>query len=118
MSNELPPESTESTALSAPNSSLAIISLVAGILGLTFFPLLGSIVAIITGMMARKEIRESAGALGGDGMATAGFVMGWIGIGLAALGLCVFGVVFGGTFCLAFTQGEFLFLPGLLGPLF
>lgn len=115
MSSELHPGSTSTPV---PNSSLAIISLIAGILGLTFFPFLGSIVAIITGMMARKEITQSGGALGGDGLATAGLVMGWIGIGLAALGLCVFGAVFGGTFCLAITQGEFMVLPGIFGAFF
>ena len=81
-------------ASTAPNSTLAVISLVAGILGLTFFPLLGCIVAIITGLMARKEIKESLGTIGGDGMATAGLVLGFIGIGLGALGFCIFGGIF------------------------
>ena len=36
--------------------------------------------------MARNEIRASGGSLGGDGMATAGMVLGYAGIGLAALG--------------------------------
>ncbi len=37
------------------NSTLAIISLVAGILGWTLLPFLGSLVAIVTGHLARKE---------------------------------------------------------------
>jgi hypothetical protein len=73
-----------------PNSSMAIVSLVAGILGLTIFPLIGSIVALITGSMAKKEIRESRGALGGVGLAKAGVILGWIGIALSILGLCLF----------------------------
>ncbi|MBN2548434.1 MAG: DUF4190 domain-containing protein [Anaerolineales bacterium] len=88
-----------STPYSTPNSSLALISLITGILGLTFFPLIGSIVAIVTGMMARKEIRESGGALGGDGLATAGLVLGWIGVGLGVIGLCVVGVIFALPLC-------------------
>jgi len=83
-----------------PNSNMAMISLVAGILGLTLFPFLGSIVALVTGYMARKEIQESNGNLGGDGMATAGLVMGWIGIGLSAIGLCIGGTVFAISLCL------------------
>ena len=59
-----------------PNSGTAIVSLIFGILGLTFFPLIGSIVALITGYSARNEIRESMGTLGGGGMATAGITMG------------------------------------------
>ena len=73
------------------NSSTAIISLIAGILGLTLLPLIGSIVAIITGMMAKKEIRtaQNNGTLiGGDGMATAGLVLGWVGLVLGAFVCC------------------------------
>ena len=79
------------------NSTNATISLIAGILGLTFFPTIGSIVAVITGMSARKEIRAaqaSGAALGGEGMATAGLVMGWIGIGLSLIACCVLALIF------------------------
>lgn len=94
---ELPPEGT---TYQTPNSSMAVISLIAGILGFTLFPLLGSIVAVITGYMARKEIQESAGTIGGEGLATAGLVMGWIGIGLSAIGLCIAGFFLSISFCL------------------
>ena len=104
----------EEMVTTVPNSSMAVISLVAGILGLTFFPVLGSLVAIITGIMGRREVRESGGTLAGEGMATAGLVMGVIGISLGALCLCVFGFTFGFTFCIALSEGQFLILPGLL----
>lgn len=101
-----------------PNSSMAIVSLIAGILGLTLFPVVGSIVAVITGPMAKKEIAASAGTLGGERLATAGMIMGWIGIALLMLGLCL------GIFLLAiplcglmfsFSGDSFnLILPGLL----
>jgi hypothetical protein len=71
------------------NSTMAIVSLIAGIVGLTLLPLIGSVTALITGYMARKEIRESAGALSGDGMALAGVIMGWIGVAFAVFGLCM-----------------------------
>jgi hypothetical protein len=97
---------------------MAIVSLIAGILGLTFFPLLGCIVAIITGSMAKKEIRESSGALGGDGMATAGLVLGWIGIGLSLIGLCIGGFFLAITVCLIplgiWSAESGMLLPGLL----
>ncbi len=99
---------------SPPNSSMAIVSLVAGILGLTFFPLVGSIVAVITAPMAIKEIRESGGALGGEGLATAGQILGWIGIGLSVLGLCIGGVVLAIPFCailLGLSRESSLLLP-------
>ena len=103
-----------------PNSSMAIVSLIAGILGITLFPLLGSIVALITGYAARKEIQESAGALAGDGMATAGLVMGWIGIGLSFFGVCIaccaiFGLI---PFFAIISNSSNWILPGLVGLIF
>jgi hypothetical protein len=67
-------------------STMAIVSLIGGIVGWTVLPLLGSIVAVITGHMAKNEIKKSAGTVGGNGMATAGLVLGYIQLGL---GLCV-----------------------------
>src|SRR3972149_2018797 len=77
-------------AASGPKTNtMALVSLIAGILGLTLFPLLGSIAAVITGNIGRKEIAASNGAETGDGLAMAGLIMGWIGIGLGVLGICV-----------------------------
>ena len=70
----------------APNSTLSLTSLIMGILGWFFIPIVGAIIAVITGHMAKKEIRESRGALGGDGMATIGLVLGYSNL---VLGLCV-----------------------------
>jgi hypothetical protein len=71
-------------------STLAIVSLVAGILSWVMLPLIGSIVAIITGHMAKGEIKRSHGVLTGDGFATAGLVLGYLQIALGFCGLCVF----------------------------
>jgi hypothetical protein len=66
---------------------LAIASLIFGILGLTLLPTLGSIVAVILGYMAKSEINSSAEQLEGNGLATAGLVLGYIGLGLTLLGI-------------------------------
>ncbi len=71
-----------------PSSTLAIVSLIAGILGFTFIPVAGTIVALITGYMARSETRSVPPRASGDGMATAGIIMGWIQIGLIIVGIC------------------------------
>ena len=73
----------------APNSTMATVSMISGIVGWTVAPLLGSLVAIITGHMAKREIKESKGTLGGDGMATAGLVMGYLQMIPSALCICV-----------------------------
>jgi len=77
-----------------PSSTLAIVSLVSALLGFTLVPVIGGIVAIITGYMARKEIRSIPPQASGDGMATAGIIMGWIQIGLLIVGVCCFLFVF------------------------
>jgi hypothetical protein len=71
-----------------PTSTLAIVSLIAGIMGFMGIPVIGSIVAIWTGYAARKETRSVPPRASGDGMATAGIIMGWIQIGLAVVGIC------------------------------
>ena len=78
-----------------PTSTMAIVSLIAGIAGFSFLPVIGTIVALITGYMARNETRAVPPAVSGDGLATAGIVMGWIQIGLFILGICLFIVFFG-----------------------
>jgi hypothetical protein len=75
------------------NSTTAIISLVAGIAGLTIFPFIGSIVAVILGHMAKGEISRSGGMLGGSGAATWGLVLGYVGVALGILGLCIGGTL-------------------------
>ncbi|AER56915.1 hypothetical protein DSC_11355 [Pseudoxanthomonas spadix BD-a59] len=84
-----------------PTSSLAVVSLVFGILGWTLLPAVGAVVAVITGHMARAEIRRSAGQLEGDGMAVAGLVLGWLAIGLAVAAVLAFILFFGGIAALA-----------------
>ena len=54
----------------------AVVSLICGILGLSIVPLLGSIIAIITGHMARSQIRRNG--QGGAGLALAGLIIGYV----------------------------------------
>jgi type IV pilus assembly protein PilA len=61
----------------APTSGKAIASLVCGIF--TFF-LPASIAAIILGHLSLSEIRNSAGRIGGRGIATTGLVLGYLGL--------------------------------------
>ncbi len=77
-------------------STLAVVSLVAGILGWTLLPLIGSLGAIITGHMARGEIRRSAGAINGDGFAIAGLVLGWGSVIVSIVGVLLVVMFFGG----------------------
>ena len=70
-------------------SGNAIASLVLGIAGFVIFPLIPSVLAIILGHSAKKDIENRPG-LGGEGMATAGVILGWIGVGVTVLGILAF----------------------------
>jgi hypothetical protein len=63
-----------------PTNGLAIASLVLGILWIYW---IGSILALIFGYIARKQIRERGE--GGDGLAIAGIVLGWVGLGVLVI---------------------------------
>jgi hypothetical protein len=68
--------------LAPGTNGLAIASLVLGILWLYW---VGSILALVFGYIARRQIAQGGGRQGGRGLATAGIVLGWIGIGFLAL---------------------------------
>lgn len=65
---------------------LAVVSLVLSVLGLVpILPVVGSIGGIISGRIARREIRESPELHRGAEIARAGIILGWVGVGLAIL---------------------------------
>jgi hypothetical protein len=68
---------------------LAIGALILGILGITSCPLIASIPAVILGSQARARIEQDP-ALEGEGIARAGVILGWIGIGLSVLFIAAF----------------------------
>lgn len=61
----------------APTSGKAIASL---ILGFFFFILPSAILAVIFGHLSLSDIRKSGGRLKGNGIATAGLVLGYLGV--------------------------------------
>lgn len=78
-------------------SLLAIVSLVAGILGVFgafIAPVLASIVAIVTGHIARSRISREPERYTGDGVALVGLILGYVGIAMSVLGLIFLGSLF------------------------
>jgi hypothetical protein len=60
-------------------NTLAIVSLVSGILCWIALPFLGALVAVICGHSARGEIRRAPpGTVEGGGMALCGLLLGWV----------------------------------------
>jgi hypothetical protein len=90
-----------------PTSGLAITSLICGIAGVVLFwlflPMLASIVAVITGHMALRQIQADP-SLGGRGMAIAGVIMGYVMSAFLVLSIAItlISIVFFGAFTLPF----------------
>ena len=87
-----------------PTSPWSIISLIGGIANFVGFPFWGSVVALITGYIAQNEIQKGNGQIGGERLAKAGLILGWIGVGLSVLSflmgmLVLLGVIGSFAFC-------------------
>lgn len=85
---EPPQPSVRTVGATVPTNGMAIASLILGIAGLTVVPTIGSILALIFGYMGKRDIRQRPTETTGEGLATAGIVMGWIGIVLTVLAAC------------------------------
>ena len=77
------------------DNSLAILSLICGILGLFLIPIAGSIAAIVSGMIALNQYKDALETENNSNasMARAGLILGWIGLALwsvAVIGLLLF----------------------------
>ncbi len=76
-------------ASAAPRTEgLAITSLILGIAGFLVCPLILHILAIVLGTQAKTKIRNDP-TLGGEAMARAGVILGWIGVGLTVVGIVI-----------------------------
>jgi len=77
-------------------STTAIVSLVFGALCWMALPVVGAIVAIVCGHVARREIRAAAPrTVEGDGLALAGLILGYVQLALSILILLAIAVVIG-----------------------
>src|SRR5690242_19436852 len=77
-----------------PTNQLAIVSLAAGVACYFILPVIGAVIAISTGHMARGQIRRSGES--GNGLALIGLILGYVHLLIGVLiGLFVVLVVFG-----------------------
>ncbi len=93
-------------------SGWAIVSLIAGIGNYIGFPVIGAVIALISGYIGKSDIEKSHGRLDGENLAKAGIILGWVGIVLALLSLClsilaIVGVI-GGSIALCGPFGNWL----------
>lgn len=78
-----------SDAAARQTEPLAVASLVSGILGLSLLPGLASVLALVLGFVARANIRKQPHLQGG-GMATAGIILGVVGIAVVVFLIVLF----------------------------
>lgn len=78
-------------------STNAIISLISGALAWLGLFGLGGVLAVIFGHVAKKEIREANETIDGDGLATAGLVLGYSNLALTIVGACLAVLIIAGA---------------------
>ena len=86
-----PPQQPPPYAVARPTNALAIVSLVAGLASYVVLPVIGAIVAIVTGHLARGEIRRTGE--GGAGMALAGLILGYVHLVIAVIAIVTIAIV-------------------------
>jgi hypothetical protein len=83
-------------------SGTAIASLIFGVLEWIALPVIGAIPAVILGASARSEIRRAPpGTIGGEGLAVAGLILGWVYLGIFVAIVVFVLLFFGGAAVLA-----------------
>jgi len=76
-----PPPGQPPYSAPAKWNGFAIASMVLGIVWVYW---IGSILALVFGYIAKSQIEQSGGREQGTGMAVAGIVLGWVGVGILA----------------------------------
>jgi hypothetical protein len=87
----------------APPHSVNVFAIASLVLSLVAVPIAGSILAIVFGVVARRQIRETPGGPGGERMASWGIALGCLGIVAAIIVALV--LAFGGGRSNALTPG-------------
>jgi Domain of unknown function (DUF4190) len=86
-----PGYSQQPLAVAPPTNTLAIVSLALGVASYFVLPIIGAIAAVITGHMARAQIRRTGE--GGTGLALAGLILGYVHLALVVIAIIVVVIV-------------------------
>ena len=78
------------TSIAKPPPEYCGFAIASMVLGIVWIYGLGAVLAFIFGYMAKRDIARTGKR--GDGMATAGIVLGWVGIAGAIIAFTIFGV--------------------------
>lgn len=93
---------------------MAVASLVLGISGFFFCPLIMGILAVVFGYMGKRKISESGGAVGGDSFCLAGIILGFIQLGLTLVFVAIW-IILAAVATSSSAMAPALLCLGLLG---
>ena len=85
-------------AFSAETNTLAWVSLISGIVSWFAVPVIGGVVAVVTGHMAKSQIRRTGEQ--GDTLATVGLVLGYLHLAVVVLIVVILLLILAGTFAI------------------
>ncbi len=83
----LPPPVYPGPYAAPKTNALSLVSLISALVGLFIVPVIGSIVAVVTGHISLHQLKTSGET--GRGMALAGVIIGWISVGLMVIGIVI-----------------------------
>jgi hypothetical protein len=63
-------------------SQVNVLAIASVVVAVVWFAGLGAVLALVFGYRARRQIKDSTGSQTGSGLATAGIILGWIGIAI------------------------------------
>jgi hypothetical protein len=89
------PYAAPAAAAPQTTSGMAIASLVLSLAGFAGLAFIGPVLGVILGHLALSEIKKANGLVGGESLAQAGLIIGYIGIGLSVLVACGLLALFG-----------------------
>jgi hypothetical protein len=98
-----PPAPMMAPPAATTTNTMAVISLASGIASWFVLPLVGGVVAVVTGHIARGQIRQTGE--GGSGFATVGLVLGYLHLAVVALVLLLVLLLFAGVFAAILAGG-------------
>jgi len=88
--------STTPATFSGETNTLALVSLISGIVSWFAMPLIGGVVAVVTGHLAKREIRRTGEQ--GETFATVGLVLGYLHLAVVLLIVALVVLVLVGAF--------------------
>jgi len=105
---------TGPTPVTKPKADPALISIIVTVAGTLFIPLAGGVVGLILAYRALRGARTSGGQRGSEKLAKTAVIVGWGGVALGVLPLCMLMTMSGAQLGISACEGLFQALSDML----